>query len=66
MKEAGIVDSGDALTMGIGVMTEAKVKDFFDKMVEAGVVPGDLDWKASFTTAFVSKGVGMDLKPSKD
>jgi NitT/TauT family transport system substrate-binding protein len=62
MKEAGIVDSGDALTMGIGVMTEAKVKDFFDKMVEAGVVPGDLDWKASFTTAFVGQGVGMDLK----
>jgi NitT/TauT family transport system substrate-binding protein len=62
MKEAGIVDSGDALTMGIGVMTEAKVKDFFDKMVEAGVVPGDLDWKASFTTAYVGQGVGMDLK----
>jgi len=62
MKEAGIVDSGDALTMGIGVMTEAHVKDFFDKMVEAGVVPSDVDWKASFTTAFVGKGVGMDLK----
>jgi NitT/TauT family transport system substrate-binding protein len=62
MKEAGIVDSGDALTMGIGVMTEAKVKDFFDKMVEAGVVSGDIDWKAAFTTAYVGQGVGMDLK----
>lgn len=62
MKEAGIVDSGDALTLGIGVMTEDKVKDFFDKMVEAGVVAGDLDWKAAFTTAFVGQGVGMDLK----
>jgi NitT/TauT family transport system substrate-binding protein len=62
MKEAGIVDSGDALTMGIGVITEAKVKDFFDKMVEAGVVSADVDWKASFTTAFVGQGVGMDLK----
>jgi NitT/TauT family transport system substrate-binding protein len=48
--------------MGIGVMTEEKVKDFFDKMVDAGVVPADLDWKASFTTAFVGQGVGMDLK----
>ncbi len=64
MKEAGIVDSGDALTMGIGVMTEEKIKDFFDKMVEAGVVPGDIDWKASFTTEFVGKGVGLDLKPN--
>lgn len=63
MKEAGIVDSGDALTMGIGAMTEARVQDFFDKMVAAGVVDGDVDWKASFTTAFVNKGVGMDLFP---
>ena len=62
MKEAGIVDSGDSLTMGIGVMTEAKVQDFFDKMVAAGVVDAATDWKASFTTAFVGKGVGMDLK----
>ncbi|MBD3766284.1 MAG: ABC transporter substrate-binding protein [Rhodobacterales bacterium] len=62
MKAAGIVDSGDALTLGIGVMTEDKVKDFFDKMVAAGVVPADLDWKASFTTAYVGQGLGMDLK----
>ncbi len=25
-------------------MTEAKVEDFYDKMVEAGVVAGDIDW----------------------
>ena len=62
MKEAGIVDSGDAETMGIGVMTDAKVKDFFDKMVVAGVVSGDIDYTRAFTTAFVGKGVGMDLK----
>ncbi len=62
MKESGIVDSGDTETMGIGVMTEARVKDFFDKMVDAGVVNADVDWKASFTTAFVGKGVGLDLK----
>jgi NitT/TauT family transport system substrate-binding protein len=62
MKEAGIVDSGDTETLGIGVMTEAKVKDFFDKMVVAGVVSGDIDHTKAFTTAFVGKGVGMDLK----
>ena len=62
MKEAGIVDSGDTETMGIGVMTDARVKDFFDKMVAAGVVDAGVDWKASFTTQFVGKGVGMDLK----
>ncbi len=62
MKEVGIVDSGDAETMGIGVMTDAKVKDFFDKMVIAGVVSEDIDYTKAFTTAFVGKGVGMDLK----
>ena len=63
MVEVGIVDSGDSLTMGIGAITEAKVKDFFDKMVAAGVVDAAIDWKASFSTAFVNKGVGMDLFP---
>jgi len=63
MLEAGIVDSGDAETMGIGVITEAKVKDFFDKMVTAGVVSGDVDWAATINTTFVGQGVGLDLKP---
>ena len=62
MKEAGIVDSGDTETMGIGVMTDAKVKDFFDKMVVAGVVSGDIDYTKAFNTSFVGKGVGMELK----
>ncbi|MEL6678918.1 MAG: ABC transporter substrate-binding protein [Pseudomonadota bacterium] len=62
MKEFGIVESGDAETLGIGSLTEANVKSFFDKMVTAGVVSGDVDWEASFTTQFVNAGVGMDLK----
>ena len=64
MLDNGIVDSGDALEMGIGAITEAKVSDFYDKMVEAGVVDAGIDWKASFSTAFANKKVGMDLKPS--
>jgi NitT/TauT family transport system substrate-binding protein len=32
-------------------------------MVEAGVVPAGLDISQSYTTQFVGKGVGMDLKP---
>ncbi|MBM7069461.1 ABC transporter substrate-binding protein [Actibacterium sp. 188UL27-1] len=64
MKTEGIVESGDAETMGIGVMTEEKVGDFFNKMVTAGVIDEGIDWKASFTTDYVGEGVGMDLKPS--
>jgi NitT/TauT family transport system substrate-binding protein len=63
MKEHGIVDSGDTETMGIGAMTDAKMEDFFKKMVDAGVVPADVDYKAAYTTAFVNQGVGLDLKP---
>ncbi|MEO1421929.1 MAG: hypothetical protein AAFV09_02030 [Pseudomonadota bacterium] len=62
MKEFGIVDSGDAETMGIGSLTETNVKTFFDKMVAAGVVSSEVDWEASFDTSFVNQGVGMDLK----
>ncbi|MBW8639721.1 ABC transporter substrate-binding protein [Hoeflea sp. WL0058] len=62
MKEYGIVDSGDALEMGIGVITPEKVKDFYDKMVEVGVVGGNIDWEATFDAEFVGDGVGMDLK----
>ncbi|MFT6932985.1 MAG: NitT/TauT family transport system substrate-binding protein [Paracoccaceae bacterium] len=61
MLTQGIVVSGDAETMGIGVMTEQQVGDFYAKMVEAGVIGDDIDWEASFTTAFVGDGLGMDL-----
>ena len=62
MLSEGIVDSGDAETMGIGALTEAKVGDFFNKMVAAGVIEDSIDWKASFNTTFVNQGVGMEIK----
>jgi NitT/TauT family transport system substrate-binding protein len=48
--------------MGIGVITDAKVEDFFNKMVNAGVIDANIDWKAAYTTEFLGKGLGMDLK----
>jgi NitT/TauT family transport system substrate-binding protein len=63
MREYGIVDSGDAIALGIGAMTEARMKSFFDKMVKAGVVKADLDYRKSYTLNFVNKGVGRDLRP---
>jgi NitT/TauT family transport system substrate-binding protein len=59
LKEYGIVDSGDAKTMGIGVMTDARWRDFFDTMVKAGLYPADMDYKKAFTLQFVGKKVGM-------
>jgi NitT/TauT family transport system substrate-binding protein len=63
MKQYGIVDSGDALRDGIGAMSEARVVSFFDKMVRAGVVRPDLDYRKSFTLRFTNKGVGLNLRP---
>lgn len=64
MKSEGIVDSGSALEDGIGALSESKIGDFYAKMVSAGVIDDDVDWRASFTTEFVNDGVGMDLKPT--
>jgi NitT/TauT family transport system substrate-binding protein len=63
MKEYGIVDSGDAGTLGVGAMTDAHMKDFFDKMVRAGVAKANLDYRKSYTLQFVDKKVGLDLRP---
>jgi NitT/TauT family transport system substrate-binding protein len=59
IKEYGIVDSGDARTNGIGAMTEARWRDFFDTMSSAGVYPKELDFRKAYTLRFVNKKVGM-------
>ncbi len=63
MKAYGIVDSGDSTKRGIGAMTDARWKSFFDKMVRAGVVKAGLDYRRAYTTQFVNKGVGVELRP---
>ncbi len=62
MKEYGIVDSGDTLKGGIGAMTDARMKGFFDQMVASGVVKGGIDYKKAYSLQFVNKGVGVDLR----
>ena len=63
MKEFGIVDSGDTLHDGIGAMSDARAASFFDKMVRAGVVRPDIDFRKAYTLRFVNKAVGLDLRP---
>ena len=65
MKEYGIVDSGDSVKGGIGAMSDERYSSFFNKMVKAGVVKGDLDFRKSYTLRFVNKGVGVELRPNK-
>jgi len=63
MKDYGIVDSGDALKDGIGAMSDERVTNLFQKMVKAGVVKPDIDYRKSYTLRFVNKGVGVELRP---
>lgn len=62
MKEYGIVDSGDALNLGIGAMTDARMASFFDKMVRVGVTKSTIDYRKSYTLRFVNKRVGIELR----
>jgi NitT/TauT family transport system substrate-binding protein len=63
MKAHGVVDSGDTLKLGIGAMTDARWKDFFDKMVSTGMIDARTDYERAYTLQFVNKGVGLDLRP---
>jgi NitT/TauT family transport system substrate-binding protein len=62
MKDYGIVDSGDAVTLGIGAMTDARIAEFYDKMVQAGVVKAGLDYRKAYTLQFVNRRVGLELR----
>jgi NitT/TauT family transport system substrate-binding protein len=55
LKSHGIVESGDALTLGIGAMTDARWRDFFNSMVAAKLYPADLDYRSAYTLKFVGK-----------
>jgi NitT/TauT family transport system substrate-binding protein len=65
LKKYGIVDSGDALALGVGAMTDARMQHFFDEMVRAGVVKSSLDYRKGYTLQFVGKKVGLNLRPKQ-
>jgi NitT/TauT family transport system substrate-binding protein len=54
LKSYGIVDSGDAQTGGIGVMTDARWAEFFKIASEQGVYPPTMDYKRAYTLQFVA------------
>jgi NitT/TauT family transport system substrate-binding protein len=62
MRDYGIVDSGDAVVLGVGAMTDARVAGFFEEMVRAGVVKAGLDYRKSYTLQFVNKKLGLELR----
>ena len=62
MKQQGIVDSGEARTLGIGAMKAERIQDFYTQMVKAGLYKaGDVDLTQVATSQFVNKATGVEL-----
>jgi NitT/TauT family transport system substrate-binding protein len=54
LKETGMVLGGDAATMGVGVITDERMKKTFDMMVSMGLLdPSKVDLKKTYSTQFV-------------
>jgi NitT/TauT family transport system substrate-binding protein len=54
MNETGMVGGGDAAKMGIGIVTDERMKKTYDMMVAMKLLdPGKVDLKKTYTTEFV-------------
>nr|WP_294520212.1 ABC transporter substrate-binding protein [uncultured Rhodopila sp.] len=59
MKTHGILESGDAATLGIGAMQAERWKDFYDASASEGLYPAGLDVTKAYTLQFVNRKVGL-------
>jgi NitT/TauT family transport system substrate-binding protein len=59
MKQRGLVESGDAETLGIGAMTAERWARLHAVMAEAGAFPREMDVARAYTLAFVNRRIGM-------
>ena len=62
MRDYGIVDSGDALELGIGGMKAETIQSFYDKMVASGVVAAGLDLTKVYSLDFANTGAALPVK----
>lgn len=62
LKDHGIVDSGLALKEGIGAMSAATIKSFYEKMVKSGVVEKGLDIDKIYTLDYANSGASLAVK----
>lgn len=62
IKGRGLVDSGDTTTLGIGAMTDARWKSFFQTASKLGIYPPSLDYTKAYTLRFVDKKHGLEMR----
>lgn len=54
-KKYGVVDGGDAKTMGIGAITAVRWQKTYQFMVDSNLLKKETDWKSAFTTDIVKQ-----------
>jgi NitT/TauT family transport system substrate-binding protein len=59
MKAHGIVESGDAATLGIGAMTAERWAEFYQTTADQGLYPKGLDITKAYTLQFVDQKLGL-------
>jgi NitT/TauT family transport system substrate-binding protein len=59
MQEFGIVQSGDALALGTGAMTDDRWQRCYDLSVRLGINPAGMDFKKGYSLRFVNQRVGV-------
>jgi NitT/TauT family transport system substrate-binding protein len=60
LKAIKVLEGGDAATLGIGIMTEARWKATYDFAVATGLLKPEVDWHAGYTDRFV-KGLKLSM-----
>lgn len=59
----GIVESGEALKLGLGTLKRDRAANFLEQMIKAGLYkPGQVDVSAVLVEDFVNRGVGLDVR----
>jgi NitT/TauT family transport system substrate-binding protein len=53
LKRSGAVTGGDAATLGIGAMTDARWKATRDFCVRYGVIKDGTDWRIAYTLDYI-------------
>jgi len=53
MRAYGIIDSGDAKSGGLGIMTDARWSQFYALASSKGVYPKDMDYRSAYDLSFV-------------
>ncbi len=53
MRDRGLVEGGDARRLGVGAMTDARWRTFFETMAAQRIYPASLDYRQAYTLRFL-------------